>query len=59
MAISLADLQFATTLQEMSDEDFLLTWHAEIWPTMSIGYVGRERGNPTFRLIYVAPPLRS
>ena len=30
MPISLADLQFAATLPDMSDEDFLLTWHAEV-----------------------------
>ena len=30
MPITLADLHFAETLPAMSDEDFLLTWHAEI-----------------------------
>ena len=30
MPITLADLRFATSLQDMSAEDFLLTWHAEI-----------------------------
>jgi hypothetical protein len=28
--ISLADLLFAATLPDMSEEDFLLTWHAEV-----------------------------
>ena len=30
MPIPLADLHFAETLPAMSDEDFLLIWHAEI-----------------------------
>ena len=30
MPISLADLLFAATLPDMSEEDFLLTWHAEV-----------------------------
>ena len=30
MPISLADLDFAALLCEMSDEDFLLAWHEEI-----------------------------
>jgi hypothetical protein len=30
LRVSLADLRFATSLKDMSDEDFLLTWHAEI-----------------------------
>ena len=30
MPISLADLDFAATLPEMSDEDFLLAWHEEV-----------------------------
>ena len=30
MHSSLPDLLFAASLREMSDEDFLLTWHAEI-----------------------------
>jgi hypothetical protein len=28
--VSLADLRFAISLKDMSDEDFLLIWHAEI-----------------------------
>ena len=30
MPITLADLVFAATLPDMSEEDFLLTWHAEV-----------------------------
>ena len=30
MAISLADLQFAISLKEISDDDFLLAWHAAV-----------------------------
>jgi hypothetical protein len=30
MPITLVDLNFAATLPEMSDEDFLLSWHAEV-----------------------------
>jgi hypothetical protein len=30
MPISLADLDFAASLTEMSDEDFLLAWHEEV-----------------------------
>jgi hypothetical protein len=30
MTISLADLRFATSLEDMSDEDFLLAWRAEV-----------------------------
>jgi hypothetical protein len=29
-AISLADLQFAISLKEISDDDFLLAWHAAV-----------------------------
>ncbi len=30
MPISLADLYFAASLKELSDEDFLLAWHEEV-----------------------------
>jgi hypothetical protein len=30
MPISLADLYFSASLKEMSDEDFLLAWYAQI-----------------------------
>jgi hypothetical protein len=30
MSIPLADLQFAATLREMSDEEFLLAWQAGV-----------------------------
>jgi hypothetical protein len=30
MHISLADLYFAASLKELSDEDFLLAWHEEV-----------------------------
>jgi hypothetical protein len=30
MSISLADLYFAASLKEMSDEDFLIAWYEEV-----------------------------
>jgi hypothetical protein len=60
MPISLADLDFAASLKELSDEDFMLAWHEEVFandePRIMDG--GRER-YPSLWLVHVAPSLRS
>ena len=59
MTISLADLRFAISLEDMSDEDFLLAWRTEVSANDEARFaVARERCNRSFRPVHLAPPLR-
>ena len=59
MPISLADLYFAASLKELSDEDFLLAWHEEVVANDEPRIMVVESAATSFWLVHVAPPLRS